>query len=257
MLEVAVRAAKKAGEITKKYFRHIKSVKYKKHITNLVTKVDYMCEDVIIKTISDKFPSHSFLSEETGRQGLKSEYLWVIDPLDGTVNYAHGFPVFSISIALLKDGETVLGVVYEPILNELFVAEKNKNARLNGKVINVSKKKDLKRAFLATGFSYTIHFKSGSQFLHFEKFCKTAQAVRRAGSAALDICYVACGVFDGFWELDLHPWDTAAGCLILQEAGGKISDYKGNEFNVFKKELSLGITSPPLKSYLSQLLISF
>ena len=238
MLQTAIRAAKKAAVISRKYYRKIKRVKYKDHVTNLVTKVDYLSEKTIVKEILKKYPSHGIITEEVESRESDSEFRWIIDPLDGTVNYAHGFPLYCISIALQKNEETMIGVVFAPVLNELFVAIKGKGAYLNGKRISVSKKNNLRKAFLVTGFSYTVHFRRGNEFKHFEKFCTKSQAVRRGGSAALDLCYVACGIFDGFWEKGLYPWDTAAGVLMIEEAGGKVSDYCGKEFDMFKDEIT-------------------
>jgi myo-inositol-1(or 4)-monophosphatase len=197
-----------------------------------------MSEKAIIEVINSKYPDHGILGEEGGIKNDGSEYLWIIDPLDGTVNYAHGFPFFSVSAALSIRKEVVLGVVYSVVLNELFTAVKGKGAFLNGKKIKVSGVKRLDAAFISTGFPYSIHEKPGSQFKHFEKICRKCQAVRRAGSAALDLCYVASGIFDGFWEKDLHPWDTAAGKLMIEEAGGKVTDYQGKKFDIFNNEIA-------------------
>ena len=236
MLKFAVEMAKKAGKIHLKYFRNIKSVKYKGSFTNLVTNADFESEKLIKSMIKNRYPAHGIIAEESGPENIDKEYRWIIDPLDGTVNFAHGFPLFCVSIAVQKNGRTIAGVVYSSLLKELFYAEEGKGAFLNGKRITVSKVKELRKAFLATGFPYTLHQRPGKQYEWFEKFCKNTQAVRRGGSASLDLCYVASGVFDGFWERELKPWDTAAAELILREAGGSVSDYSGRAFDNFGNE---------------------
>ncbi|MEI7904140.1 MAG: inositol monophosphatase family protein [Candidatus Firestonebacteria bacterium] len=238
MLDFAVRMAKKAGKIHLKYFRKLKSVKYKGYVTNLVTNADLEAEKMIKAMINKKYPSHGILAEESLGENIKNEYRWIIDPLDGTVNYAHGFPLFCVSIALQRKGKTIVGVVYSALLDELFTAEAGRGAFLNGKRIKVSPVKELEKAFLATGFPYTLHQNPGNQYEWFNRFCRRAQAVRRGGSASLDLCYVACGIFDGFWEKELKPWDTAAAELIVVEAGGRVSDYSGRKFDNFGDEIS-------------------
>ncbi|MFH1074986.1 MAG: inositol monophosphatase family protein [Candidatus Firestonebacteria bacterium] len=238
MLKTAILAAEKAAYIQKENYRNLKKVMYKGAKNNLVTKVDLESERVIISTINRAYSSHGFIAEEKGTRNQNSEYCWVIDPLDGTVNYAHGFPMFCVSIALQKNKETVLGVVYAAVFNKLFTAEKDKGARLNGREMKVSQTPELETALLATGFPYSVQKAPGCNFKHFESFCRKAQAVRRSGSAALDLCYVGCGVFDGFFEQNLQPWDTAAAVLFIEEAGGKVTDYKGVTFNIFKNRIT-------------------
>ena len=237
MLKVAIAAAKKAAVIHKKYYRNIRSVKFKGTSNNLVTKVDVASERVIISTIKRTFPSHGFICEENGTENVDNEYRWIIDPLDGTVNYAHGFPLFCVSIALQKNGVTQLGVVYAPVLDELFTAELGKGAKLNGRKAGVSKAKTLEHSLLATGFPYSLKTDPKDMLKHFNKYCMKAQAVRRGGSAALDLCYVGCGIYDGCFEQGLYPWDTAAAVLFIEEAGGKVTDYSGKRFNVFDKTI--------------------
>ncbi|OGF44695.1 MAG: inositol monophosphatase, partial [Candidatus Firestonebacteria bacterium RIFOXYA2_FULL_40_8] len=192
----------------------------------------------IISTINRAYPSHGFIAEEKGAKNKDNEYRWVIDPLDGTTNYAHGFPMFCVSIALQKNGITELGVVYASVLNELFTVEKGKGARLNGREMKVSQTPKLDTALFSTGFPYSIQKTPGDNFKHFESFCRKSQAVRRSGSAALDLCYVGCGIFDGFFEQELHPWDTAAAVLFIEEAGGKVTDYKGKPYDIFKSRIA-------------------
>ncbi|HET6369571.1 MAG TPA: inositol monophosphatase family protein, partial [Nitrospiria bacterium] len=169
--------------------------------------------------------------------GGNSPYRWIIDPLDGTTNYAHGFPCFCVSIGLEHEGNVLLGVVYDPIRSELFYAERGKGATLNGRRIRVSSTFSLSRSLLVTGFAYDIRISQENNIDHFTRFSMRSQGVRRTGSAALDLCYVASGRFDGFWEMKLHPWDVAAGSLIVKEAGGEISTFSGDPFYIDSKEI--------------------
>ncbi len=230
---VAKEAAVEAGKVLKEHLDTDFKV-YKKGIVNLVTEVDLKAEEAILERIQGSFPDHRILSEEKGAiEGVSGEgvsgdagYCWVIDPLDGTTNYSHRYPIFCVSIALEKDGKSLLGVVYNPVSGEMFTAERAKGAFLNGERIRVSAANTLIESLLCTGFSYERD-KVRANLDLFNKACMTAQAVRRDGSAALDLCYVACGRFDGFWELTLHPWDVAAGKLIIEEAGGCVTDIRG------------------------------
>jgi myo-inositol-1(or 4)-monophosphatase len=233
---VAIQAALKGGEIVQRCRGRVKRVVYK-GVVNLVTEADRLSEDAIIKIIRKDFPEHNILTEESKGYEKKSDYKWIIDPLDGTTNYAHGFPVYCISIALEKEGEIILGVVYNPVLDELFVAESDNGAFLNGNRIHVSKTSELSRSLLATGFPYDIRESQVNNLDHFKNFALRAQAIRRAGAAALDLCYLAKGIFDGFWELKLSPWDTAAGSLMVKEAGGKVTDFMGKKFNIYQKNI--------------------
>lgn len=234
--KVAIQAALKGGEIVQKCKGRNKRVSYK-GVVNLVTEADRLSEDAIIKIIQKEFPEHNILTEESKGYDNESDYKWIIDPLDGTTNYAHGFPVYCISIGLEKEGEIILGVIYNPVLDELFVAEKDRGAILNGKKIHVSTQRDLSKSLLATGFPYDIRESQVNNLDHFENFALRAQAIRRAGAAALDLCYLAKGIFDGFWELKLSPWDTAAGSLIVKEAGGKVTDFSGKRFSIYQKNI--------------------
>lgn len=229
--KTAILAAKEAGLLLKNKLGQRRKVAYKGAV-NLVTEMDLLAEKVIVSTISRHYPTHNILAEEkTTKQG-NSPFRWIIDPLDGTTNYAHGYPVFCVSIALEKSGEIILGVVYDPTREELFLAEKGKGARLNGKKIHVSSVPKLSLSLLATGFPYDLRESPVNNFDHFHNFALRVHAVRRAGSAALDLCYVASGRFDGFWEMKLGPWDMAAGSLIVQEAGGKITDFFGKNLGL-------------------------
>ncbi|MDW8109889.1 MAG: inositol monophosphatase family protein [Candidatus Kryptonium sp.] len=234
-LSSAIEIAKEAGKFLKMNIGKVKNIERKKEEINLVTEIDKASERKIIQYIKSKFPHHDILSEESGASVEKSDYKWIIDPLDGTTNYTHSFPVFCVSIALEYKGEVILGVVYDPNFDELFYAEKGKGAFLNGKRISVSKTDVLIKSMLATGFPYNVKENPDNCIEHFVNFLMSAQAIRRLGSAALDLVYVACGRLDGFWEVDLNPWDVAAGKIIVEEAGGKVTDFYGNKFNIYTK----------------------
>lgn len=233
--KIAIEAALRSGLFIKRSVGKVGKVSYK-GIDNIVTDVDKSSEDIIIKKILSRFPDHSILSEERGAIDSHSIYKWIIDPIDGTTNFAHSFPFFSVSIALEKEGEVVMGVVYDPMRDELFYAQKGHGAYLNNRKIRVSKIKRLSESFLATGFSYGSEGKVRN-LANFKNFLIQSLAVRRAGSAALDLCYVGCGRFDGFWELDLHPWDSAAGMLIVTEAKGRVTKFDGSLFSLYEKEV--------------------
>lgn len=235
-LKTAIRAAKTAGALQKRSLGHVKKIEFKGEI-NLVTEVDKACEEKILKTIRRDFPDHDILTEETGEHLNGSDYKWIIDPLDGTTNFAHAYPLFCVSIGLEYQGKMIVGVVYNPNLGELFCAVKGGGATLNGCRIHVSRVKELKRALLSTGFAYNVQTATDNNLDHFRDFLMTSQAVRRDGVAAIDLCYVACGRFDGFWELCLWPWDVAAGSLILQEAGGRITMFDGAPLTIYGKEI--------------------
>ena len=234
--KVAIQAALKTGEILNKNRGRIKRVNYKGKI-NIVTEIDLLSERAILKIVKKNYPDHSILAEESKEQKTGSEYKWIIDPLDGTTNYAHDFPSYCISIALEKGGKVILGVVYNPLLEELFTVEAGKGAFLNKRGIFVSSTRDLSKSFLATGFPYDIRESEITNLDHFANFAVRSLAIRRAGSAALDLCYLAMGRFDGFWELKLSPWDTAAATLLVKEAGGKVTDFEGGEFTIYSEHL--------------------
>ena len=243
--KIAVEAALKGGEILSKHRGKVKNIGYKDEV-NLVTEVDKISEEAILQIIKKNFPDHAILTEESEEfipEGKKSKLIhkWIIDPLDGTTNYAHGLPIYCVSVALEENGKIILGVVYNPNLDELFVAEKDKGAFLSwGKTkrrISVSQATQLSKSLLATGFPYDIRISKINNLDHFANFYKKAQAVRRGGSAVLDLCYLAMGRFDGFWELKLSPWDTAAGSLMVEEAGGEVTDFLGGPFNTYSKEI--------------------
>ena len=228
---VAINAAKEAGDYARSRCDNIKEIKHKGGPNDLVTDVDQACEKIVTDMIIDRFPEHSIIAEESGETVSGSDFCWVIDPIDGTTNFAHGFPFYCVSIGVLVKGNVAIGVVYDPSNDEMFVAEDGKGTFLNGKAIHVSNVNKVEDALVATGFAYHISGKQTS-IPYFINILKEAQAVRRAGSAALDLCYVACGRFDAFWEFGLKPWDTAAGLIIVSEAGGKISCLGGESYNI-------------------------
>ena len=230
--------AREAGALLLQYFHQALKIEYKGE-ADLVTAADRASEALIRERITKHFPSHDVLGEEQGLNDRGSEYRWYVDPLDGTTNFAHGFPVFCVSIALEHrsgaDGQRIAAVVYDPTRDELFSAEQGRGAHLNGEPIHVSKVARLNECLLATGFPSHKRHKNPNIFFYHQITLRT-HGVRRAGSAALDLCDVACGRFDGFWEFNLNPWDTAAGVLIVEEAGGKASRFDGSTFQLDSRE---------------------
>jgi myo-inositol-1(or 4)-monophosphatase len=206
----------------------------KEGINNLVTEVDHASEKAIIDVIRKNFPDHYILSEEAGEIVQDSTYKWIIDPIDGTVNFAHHIPICCISIGLEVDKKMELGAVYNPFLNEFFIAEKGKGATLNDKTIHVSSKEKVENACLVTGFPYTYLDEPNGPLQVFERFIRKGIPVRRLGSAAIDLCWVACGRFDGFYEHKLQAWDSAAGFLMVEEAGGKVTDLRGKPYSPYQ-----------------------
>ena len=231
--------AREAGALLLPYFHEGLKIEYKGD-ADLVTAADRASEKLIRERITEQFPSHDVLGEEQGLDDQGGDYRWYVDPLDGTTNFAHGYPVFCVSMALEHRpqgaaGTRVAGVVYDPTRDELFSAEQGRGAHLNGKAIHVSKATQLKDCLLATGFpSHKRHKNPNIHFYH--QITLRTHGLRRAGSAALDLCNVASGRFDGFWEFNLNPWDTAAGVLIVEEAGGKVSRFDGSGFELDSRE---------------------
>jgi myo-inositol-1(or 4)-monophosphatase len=255
MIKIAVEAALEAGAYLKDNVGKIHQIEQKEgQVTNLVTEVDKNSEKLIIGKLSRHFPDHDFLGEESGSRAAESDYRWIIDPLDGTVNYTHALPIYCVSIGLEYRGEIIAGVVYDPSANELFTAEKGKGAFLNGSRISVSKTSKLIQGMIVTGFPYNIADKLSLHLGSFKEFLIEAQAVRRLGSAALDLSYVACGRFDGFWEGSLHAWDMAAGILLVIEAGGRWTDYSGNQATVYNPQLlaTNGLIHTPMMDVLKR-----
>jgi myo-inositol-1(or 4)-monophosphatase len=229
--DFAINLARNAGDLLRGKFNCTHEIHYKGEI-NLVTEADKMSEDLIIAAINNSFPDHGILAEESPAQNLQAMMRWIIDPLDGTTNYAHGYPVFCVSIALENEGMIVLGVIYDPLRDDMFVAERGCGAYLNGKKMKVSQTATLSRSLLATGFPYDIRVSEDNNLNYFNLMAMEVQAIRRAGAAALDIAYLAAGRFDGFWELKLMPWDMAAACLMVEEAGGMITDMFGGKWDI-------------------------
>jgi myo-inositol-1(or 4)-monophosphatase len=236
-LEFAVRLAYAAGEIQKEHYERRGLVVQHKGIINLVTEVDMKCEELITRAIAEEYPDHEILAEEGTDKKSGSGYAWYIDPLDGTTNYAHGFPIFAPSIALAYKGEALAGAVYDPMRDEMFSGLKGGGAYLNGKRISVSTADNMDHALLGTGFPYDLRTNANNNIENFNRVVHQCQAIRRAGAAAIDLCYVACGRFEGFWEQWLYPWDMAAGALFVQEAGGVVSDMKGKPLDLFGKSI--------------------
>ncbi len=228
LLTFAEDTARRAGATLRAASEQPPDIAYKGTI-NLVTRADQESEGLILAALHDRYPEHAILSEESGDSGQQSSaYIWIIDPLDGTTNFAHGYPVYSVSIALRDERDFLLGVIYDPTRDECFTAARGQGAFLNGRPIHVTGTAAIERALLATGFPYDRHEAADNNSAAFSTFLRRAQGIRRGGSAALDLAYVACGRFDGFWEMRLHAWDVAAGILIVREAGGLVTDYQGN-----------------------------
>lgn len=234
-LKTAVEAARRAGVMLKDNIDTGREISFKGAV-DIVTNFDSQAQEMIHDKLSDHYPDHDFLAEEGLSMRSGSDFCWIFDPIDGTTNFAHGFPVFCVSIALEFRGAITVGVVYDPMREELFSAVQGGGAFLNEKRIEVSTINELDKSLLSTGFPYDIRDSRENNLDNFENFVKRAQAIRRCGSAAIDLCYVACSRFDGFWELKLNPWDVAAAALILEEAGGKMSDFKGNGFDIYGKQ---------------------
>ena len=229
--EVGIHAARSAGGILRRRVDSIREVRHKSAV-DIVTDVDLESEQEVCATLQAAFPTHTILGEEGGvRAGSDARFRWIVDPLDGTTNYAHGFPFFCVSIGLEVEGRLTLGVAYAPSLDELYVAEVGRGAVMNDRPIQVSATRDLTQGLLATGFPYD-RAEFPRALKTFEVMSMHSQAVRRAGSAVLDLCYVACGRLDGYWEHDVKPWDMAAGALMVLESGGSVTATDGSAFNV-------------------------
>ena len=236
VIAVAREAALKAGKILRENIGGTRQITYKGDI-NLVTEMDMRSEREVVGTLRAAFPQHGIVAEEETDIRSDSGFTWIIDPLDGTTNYAHGYPCFSVSIALEQEGTIVAGVVYDPMREELFSAQKGQGAFLNEKKISVSVTDTLMKSLLATGFPYDRKVSEKNNMNYFHDILMSSQEVRRDGSAALDLCSVASGRFDGFWELKLKPWDVAAGSLIVTEAGGMVTDLFGEKFDLYAEEI--------------------
>ena len=238
MIDLAIRAAKEAGRFLKDNIGRARSVEIKKgEERNLVSEIDKGSEARIISLIKGTYPGHDVLAEESGGATASDTYRWIIDPLDGTTNFLHGVPIFCVSIGIEHKGEIVAGVVYDPNFDELFTAERGSGAFLNGQRLTVSPIREMIRSLLVTGFPYDIARNPHHAVEHFRNFLMAASGIRRLGSAALDLCYVASGRFDGYWEVHLQPWDMAAGKLLVEEAGGKATDFTGAPARIHGKQI--------------------
>ncbi len=233
MLQTAIRAAQEAGHYLLEHRGNVRHIDTKSSAIDLVTEIDKESERRIIEIIRSNYPTHSIIAEEGGAQPTDSEYRWIIDPLDGTLNFTHGFPIFCVSIGLEYKGKLIGGVVYDPNTHELYSAERGSGAFLNGTRIRVSETDTMINGLLITGFPYNIHNNPDQTIERFTDFLKEVQAVRRLGSAAIDLCYIAAGRGDGFWESNLKPWDMAAGIVLVEEAGGTVTGFRGEPITPF------------------------
>ncbi len=239
-----IKATEAGAKELQRFFNGSFKISNKEGINNLVTEADHAAEKAIIEIISKDFPEHNILSEEAGEvliigreQGVDSEYKWIIDPIDGTVNFANGIPICCVSIGLEHNGKMIMGAVYNPNMNEFFLAQRGNGATLNDKKIQVSDKTEVIKSCLVTGFPYTYLNEPNGPLQIFEKLIRQGIPVRRLGSAAIDLCWVAAGRFDGFYEHNLHAWDSAAGFLMVEEAGGKVTDFEGNYYSPYQRHL--------------------
>jgi myo-inositol-1(or 4)-monophosphatase len=232
--QTLIEAAEAGAVVLKEFFRQPFKISNKEGINNLVTEADHKSEEVIFSVIRKNFPDHYLLSEETGAIEQESNYKWIIDPIDGTVNFANGIPICCVSIGLEVDGVVEMGAVYNPFIEEFFFAQRGYGATLNEEPIHVSNKKEVVTSCLVTGFPYTYLDMPNGPLEVFSKLIRSGVPVRRLGSAALDLCWVAAGRFDGFYEHQLNAWDSAAGSLIVEEAGGRVSDLRGNPYNLYQ-----------------------
>jgi myo-inositol-1(or 4)-monophosphatase len=235
--QTLLEAVMAGGAELKRFFNGDFKISHKDGINNLVTEADHAAEAAILAVIKKKFPEHQVLAEETGEHARDSNFKWIIDPIDGTINFAHGIPLCCVAIAIEKDGEIVMAAVYAPVLNELFFAEKGGGAFLNDQKISVSNETSVLKSCLVTGFPYTYINMSNGPLEVFSRLIRKGIPVRRLGSAAIDLCWVACGRFDGFYEHKLEAWDSAAGYLIVEEAGGRVTDHEGKKFSPYQHRI--------------------
>jgi myo-inositol-1(or 4)-monophosphatase len=252
---VAVDAARAAGQLLHREHPRTRQVSYKGTVTNLVTEMDGRAETLVVDALLKQFPHDGILGEEGGARAGRSGRRWIIDPLDGTTNYAHGLQIYSVGIGLERDGVVALGVVYDPSRDELFVAERGGGAWLNDARLAVSSTADLDRSLLATGSPYDIRTNPDNNLKEYATFAVRARAVRRLGSALLDLAYVAAGRLDGFWELTLGPWDVAAASVLLEEAGGRITDLRGGPVDIDRPRVvaSNGLIHDPMLAVLKEI----
>ncbi len=237
MLEAAIKAALEAGKYQRDHYGAVREI-HKKGVVDLVTDVDVACEGIIREILAKETPEVAVLGEEEGLGGAKdAPALWIVDPIDGTTNFAHSIPAFCVSIGLQEGGELSAGVIYDPLRDELYTAQKGKGACLNGEKLSVTKTAVLEDCLLATGFPYDNRTNPRDIFGAFATMHKSCRGLRRLGSAALDLAYVAAGRFDGFWEVNLKPWDVAAGVLLVREAGGTVTGFGGKDFEIFSGDV--------------------
>ncbi|CAN5306829.1 inositol monophosphatase family protein [soil metagenome] len=232
--QTLLKSIEAGAAVLRHYFNGTFTVSHKSGINDLVTEADHASEKAIFEVIREQFPTHYLLSEESGEIAQDSNYKWIIDPIDGTINFANGIPICCISIGIEEDGKMIMGAVYNPFMNELFFAQGGYGATLNDKIIHVSDKDNVSTSCLVTGFPYTYLDAENGPLDVFERLIRRGIPVRRLGSAAIDLCWVAAGRFDGFYEHKLNAWDSAAGFLIVEEAGGKVTDLKGNYYNPYQ-----------------------
>ncbi len=238
MLDTASSAAREAGAFLKESVGRVKNIEHKMgQFRNLVSEIDKGSEAKIIAAIKERYPDHGILAEESGGADGRSDYKWVIDPLDGTTNFLHGVPIFCVTIGIEHKGEVVAGVSYDPNRDELFTAERGSGAFLNGERLAVTTAGTLQEALMVTGFPYHLADTPEGPLVHFNNFTRVSQGIRRLGSAALDLAYIAAGRFDGYWEISLNPWDMAAGVVIVREAGGMVTDFQGRPVDIYRKEI--------------------
>ena len=256
MVNIAVRAAREAGSVIVRHLNQLEALEVvEKGRNEFVSQVDRLAEETIIAVIREYYPEHAILAEESGRSG-DHDYQWIIDPLDGTTNYLHGFPVFAVSIGVTHKGRLEHGVVYDPLRQEVFTASRGQGAQLDGRRIRVSKRVQLSQCLIATGFPYRMNRQFIDEYLGMLKAVMQESAgIRRPGSAALDLCYVAAGRVGGFWEIGLNAWDIAAGALMIKEAGGRISDFRGTDGYLANGDVVGG--NPKVYAALSKLLAPY
>jgi myo-inositol-1(or 4)-monophosphatase len=237
MLNDIISISREAGEIIRSGFGSKLNIEFKTNVKNLVTQIDKSAELLITDYIKKTYPAHNILAEESGEVNNNSEYLWVVDPLDGTTNFAHGLPIFSVSIGLKRKDEIIIGVIYDVMQDVVFSCEKGSGSFANGVPINVNNNDQLSHSLLVTGFPYNIADNPEGALDKFTAITKASRGIRRLGSAAIDLCYVANGIFDGFWEIHLQPWDMCAGMLLVEEAGGKVTGFKNEPIDIFTKKI--------------------
>ena len=232
-----IKAVEAGAKVMQEYFQKEFKISNKEGINNLVTEADHASEKAIFEVIKNDYPDHFILSEEAGEIATDSSFKWIVDPIDGTVNFAHGIPICCVSIGIEQDGEIIMGAVYNPFINEFYFAQKGFGATLNDKIIKVSDETEVSKACLVTGFPYTYLDQPNGPLEVFSRLIRKGVPVRRLGSAAMDLCWVAAGRFDGFYEHKLQAWDSAAGFLIVEEAGGRVSDFTGGSYSPYQHRI--------------------